>query len=78
MNTLTMDSLPSIDTALRSGLTLERLRIQAPAAFADNPFGRVSSSYRFISTRELVGALIDAGFIATEARQARARGERAG
>jgi hypothetical protein len=38
----------------------------------------VSPTYRFISTRELVGALLDAGFAATEARQARARGERAG
>ena len=78
MNTLTIDSLRSIDTAFRPGLTLERLREKAPAAFADNPFGRVSASYRFISTRELVGALLDAGFIATEARQTRARGERAG
>ena len=78
MNTLNVDSTPVVDYAFRPGLTLERLRAQAPAAFAENPFSTVSASYRFISTRELVGALLDAGFAATEARQARARGERAG
>jgi hypothetical protein len=78
MNTLTVDSISAFDHAFRPGLSIERLRSQAPAAFAENPFGRVSPSYRFISTRELVAALFDAGFAATEARQARARGERAG
>ena len=78
MNTLTLDSLPAIDHAFRPGISLERLRTQAPAAFAENAFGTVSPTYRFISTRELVAALLEAGFAATEARQARARGERAG
>jgi hypothetical protein len=78
MNTLTIDSVPTHDHAFRPGLSIERLRSQAPAAFAENPFGRVSGTYRFISTRELVAALLAAGFAATEARQARARGERAG
>jgi len=78
MNTESIDSLPAHVHAFRPGLSLERLRSQAPAAFADNPFARVSASYRFISTRELVGALLYAGFAATEARQSRARGDRAG
>ena len=78
MNTPTVDSVSSFDQAFRPGLSVERLRSQAPAAFAESPFGRVSPAYRFISTRELVWALLDAGFAATEARQARARGERAG
>jgi hypothetical protein len=72
------DILPDLDHAFRPGLPMERLRTQAPAAFADRPFGAVSPSYRFISTRNLVAALLEAGFVATEARQARARGERAG
>ena len=78
MNTVTRDSLPAVDHAFRPGLSIEQLRTQAPAAFAENPFGTVSRSYRFISTRELVAALLDAGFAATEARQSRVRGERAG
>lgn len=78
MNTESIDSLPMHVHAFRPGLSLERLRSQAPAAFAESPFARVSASYRFISTRELVGALLDAGFAATEARQSRARGDRAG
>jgi hypothetical protein len=78
MNTLTVDSVSNFDHAFRPGLSVERLHSQAPAAFAESPFGTVSPAYRFISTRELVGALFDAGFAATEARQARARGERAG
>ena len=78
MNTLTVDSVSNFDHAFRPGLSVERLRAQAPAAFAESPFGKVSPAYRFISTRELVEALLDAGFAATEARQARARGERAG
>ena len=78
MNTFTVDSVSNFDHAFRPGLSIERLRSQAPAAFAESPFGKVSPAYRFISTRELVGALLDAGFAATEARQAHARGERAG
>jgi hypothetical protein len=78
MNTESIDSLPVHVHAFRPGLSIERLRQQAPAAFAENPFAGVSPSYRFISTRELAGALLDAGFVATEARQSRARGERAG
>jgi hypothetical protein len=78
MNALSVASVSSFDHAFRPGLSVERRRSQAPAAFAKSPFGKVSPACRFISTRELVGALLDAGFAATEARQARARGERAG
>jgi hypothetical protein len=79
MNTLHLATvLPAADHAFRPGLSMERLQIQAPAAFARNPFGRVSPTYRFISTRALVSGLMDAGFVPTEARQAKARGERLG
>ena len=49
MNTVTLDSLPTTDYAFRPGLSLERLRTQAPAAFAEYSFGTVSPTYRFIS-----------------------------
>jgi hypothetical protein len=78
MHTVAAEVLPAVDHAFRPGISLERLRCQAPAAFADRPFGAVSPSYRFISTRDLVAALLEAGLVATDARQTRARGERAG
>ncbi|MBS1994782.1 MAG: DUF945 domain-containing protein [Cyanobacteria bacterium SZAS LIN-2] len=78
MNILTIDVETRFEQAFRPGLSVERLQHAVPAAFAERPSGEVSATYRFISTRELVGALLEAGFVATEARQARARGERAG
>ncbi len=77
MSTLTVDSVSGFDDAFRPGPSIECLRSQASLALAESPFGNLSPVYRFISTRELVAALIDAGLAATEARQARTRGERA-
>jgi hypothetical protein len=51
----------------------ERLQETVPAAFATQPYGDVSSRYVFISTAQLVGALIEAGFQPVSARQSRAR-----
>lgn len=50
-----------------------QLANQVPAAFSEHPSGSTSDSYVFISTKELVNALLDAGFIATQARQASTR-----
>lgn len=68
---------PSFDH-IRNHISLEQLHHRAPAAFAERPFARTSASYVFISTAELLNALLDAGFEPTEAKQARARGERSG
>jgi hypothetical protein len=54
-------------------IALDALASQVPAAFSDHAARRTSASYVFISTRELVTALLEAGFVATHARQARAR-----
>ena len=59
-------------------LSYDDLRSATPAVFATAPFIRTSPSYKFIPTQQLVQALYDVGFRATEARQARARGERVG
>lgn len=76
MNTLSLS--PTIASAFRPGLSLEDLRGRAPAVFAPRAYTGTSATYRFISTAELVEALLGAGFLPTEARQTRSRGDRAG
>lgn len=61
----------------RSALSLHHLQEIAPAAFASTPdTERTSARYTFISTAQLVGALLDAGFQPTHARQTRPRNGR--
>jgi hypothetical protein len=75
-----ISSEPSrLDHAFHPGLSLEQLQQQAPAAFATEPDrSRTGPGYAFISTRQLVEGLMQAGFEPTTARQTHARGERAG
>lgn len=54
-------------------IDLECLQRQAPAVFADHPYESTTGSYVFISTREVVTALLDAGFVMTKACQAGVR-----
>lgn len=72
MNVSTLDQYSS---AFSRPIDLEQLAAQVPAAFSDGPAEHTSSNYVFISTKELVSALLDAGFIATQARQAGVRGD---
>lgn len=67
-----------IGSNTRPALSLDDLRHRAPAVFASHRFERTRDSYVFISTQELVEALMDAGFNPTEARQRFSRGERRG
>ena len=67
-----------IGSNARPGLSLDDLRHCAPAVFASHRFERTRDSYVFISTQQLVEALMDAGFHPTEARQRYSRGERRG
>jgi hypothetical protein len=71
-------SIELIGSGERSDLSLDYLRRRAPAAFASHRFERTGDNYVFISTHELVQALMDAGFHPTDARQRRSRGERLG
>lgn len=59
--------------ALLPTIPAERLEQTVPAAFATQPYGDVSSRYVFISTAQLVGALIEAGFNPVHARQTQSR-----
>jgi len=65
--------------AFHGSLSVEQLQQQAPAAFATQPDrSRTSAGYAFISTRNVIDGLMQAGFEPTHARQTRARAERAG
>lgn len=60
--------------AFQEPLSLDRLAEKVPAAFAEHAAAHTGPKYVFISTRELVSALLDAGFVATQASQTAARG----
>jgi hypothetical protein len=64
--------LSSHDHAFRS-ITLEDLQTQTPAAFAQGAAADRGPAYSFISTAELVRALLEAGFVLSAARQAGTR-----
>lgn len=77
MSTIIYESELHSDFAFNGGLSLVDLHRSVPAAFADRAFSATRPSYIFISTAQLVSALLEAGFEATHARQVNARGERA-
>ena len=64
--------------AARTSLSLQELAHCAPAVFADRAADCTGPKYVFISTRDIVTALIDAGFEPTLAVQTRARDGNAG
>lgn len=66
-------SLSTISHVARSSLSLAQLQHRAPAVFAEEAAGTTGLKYVFISTRDIVTALMDAGFEPTEATQTRSR-----
>lgn len=76
MNTLprSLDvSQLSHSTAFEQALSPEVLRESVPAAFAPSAHERLSASYGFVPTAQVLDALRQAGFRPVEARQARTR-----
>ena len=63
--------------AFQQPIPLERLARQVPAAFAEHAAETTGPRYLFISTKELVRALRDAGFALTQAGRSAARGAHA-
>ena len=61
---------PSHSSARQAALSPQDLRERVPAAFAPAAHERTSRSYTFISTERVLSALMSAGFLAVEARQA--------
>jgi hypothetical protein len=70
---MTLEHVPNYSHAFSPSLSLSTLRQRAPAAFAAEPSPRTKHTYRYISTAEVLSALLDAGFEAAEARQTRSR-----
>lgn len=71
-----MLELANYSNATARALTTEALIQAVPAAFAQTPdAARTSRHYTFISTAQVVQALLDAGFEATRAQQTKARND---
>ena len=70
--------IQTLSTPVRPDLTLPGLQRRVPAVFADHQFEKTGRNYVFISTRDLVEALMQAGFSPTDAQQRRSRGARVG
>lgn len=68
-------ALDQYSSAFSQAIDLAELASQVPAAFSEHAAEHTSENYVFISTKQLVSALLEAGFIATQARQAGVRGD---
>jgi hypothetical protein len=66
-------SFASSDSAFREGLSLDTVRNRAPAVFASAAHECLSPKYGFISTRQVLEALMNVGFVPMEATQTRTR-----
>lgn len=66
-------SRPTYSTAFEQALSTEVLREKVPAVFAPGAHERLSSSYTFVPTAQVLDALGQAGFLPVEARQAKTR-----
>jgi len=66
-------SSSSVSFAARSSLSLHEVQQQAPAVFAEHAADITGPRYVFISTRDVVMALMDAGFEPTTVQQTRSR-----
>ena len=72
MNAVLTD-LHSTASARILPLDASQLAHRVPAAFADRPADKTSSKYVFLSTKSLIDALLEAGFVATAANQSHSR-----
>jgi hypothetical protein len=73
-----MNSIPTLSfsryaNVFADGLSIENLRQNVPAVFADAAHESLSQKYTFIPTERVLSGLMSAGFIPVEARQARSR-----
>jgi hypothetical protein len=66
-------SQPSYSTAFQQALSTDVLREKVPAVFAPAAHERLSASYTFVPTAQVLDALRQAGFLPVEARQAKTR-----
>jgi hypothetical protein len=69
--------LVSRDSVFGQTLTLDNVRAQAPAVFAERAHESRSARYTFIPTNQVLAGLMNAGFVPVEARQATTRSKSA-
>ncbi|HEY6642882.1 DUF932 domain-containing protein [Povalibacter sp.] len=73
MNTAAAMSVTASANTFTRALSMEDVRERAPAVFASSPHARMSGRYTFIQTERVLSGLMQAGFVAVDARQARSR-----
>jgi hypothetical protein len=73
-----ISSTSSLSHVARSSLSLQEVQQRAPAVFAEQAAATTGPKYVFISTKDIVTALMDAGFEPTFAAQASVRTANAG
>jgi hypothetical protein len=73
MSTAAQFVVPSHANAFQRSLSVDDLRMMAPAVFAAAAHERMSSKYTFIPTERVLTGLIQAGFVPVDARQTHCR-----
>lgn len=73
MNTVASLAVSTHANAFQRGLSVEHIRVLAPAVFASSAHERMSERYTFIPTEWVLSGLVQAGFVPVDARQAQAR-----
>ena len=73
MNSNSTLSFSRYANVFTDGLSIDNLRQNVPAVFADAAHESLSQKYTFIPTDRVLTGLMSAGFVPVEARQARSR-----
>ena len=73
MNAVSIQAFNASANVFSGPLSLEDVRLRAPAVFAPSAHVRTSPKYTFIPTERVLSGLMGAGFVPVAARQARTR-----
>jgi hypothetical protein len=73
MNAISTLSFSRYANVFSDGLSIDNLRQNVPAVFADSAHESLSQKYTFIPTERVLTGLMSAGFVPVEARQAHSR-----
>lgn len=73
MNSVASFAVPAHAHAFQRSLSVQDLRTIAPAIFAPTAHERMSARYTFIPTEKVLTGLMQAGFVAVDARQMHTR-----
>ena len=73
MNAVSIHAFNTSANVFSGALSLDDVRLRAPAVFAPSAHARTSPKYTFIPTERVLSGLMGAGFVPVAARQARTR-----